>query len=241
MKHVIGLLGTKRGQTQIYDDAGRRLPVTVIEAGPCVVLQKRTPEKDGYSALQVGFGSRRGKNISLPERGHLRKAGVGPTAGKKLPEERAKRDKERKKEEKFADYPRTLKEFRIPAEELESYEVGQEIRCEIFAVGQMLDVTGTSKGKGFAGVIKRHHMSGFRASHGTHEYFRHGGSIGQKEFPAKVWKGRKMAGQLGNKQVTVHNLEVVRVMPEDNLVLIKGAVPGSKQGTVILRPAAKVS
>ena len=239
MKHAIGLLGTKRGQTQIYDDAGRRLPVTVVEAGPCIVLQKKTPDHDGYSALQVAFGQRRGKNIPLPERGHLAKAGIGPTGGKKRPQERAKRDKERKKEEKFADYPRVLKEFRIPAEELDSYEVGQEIRCEIFEVGQKIDVTGTSKGKGFAGVIKRHHFGGTRATHGTHETFRHGGSIGQKEFPAKVWKGRKMAGQLGNKQVTVHNLEVVRVMPEDNLVLIKGAVPGSRSATVILRPTAK--
>ena len=225
MKEALGILGRKIGQTQIFDEDGRRIHVTVVDASPCVVIQKRTPEKDGYSALQLGFGKKRGKNVTKPLRGHLRKAGFGADGDA---------DKERS-----MPFPRYLREFRIPETELDNYEVGQEIKCDLFAQGQKIDVTGTSKGKGYAGVMKRHNFGGFRATHGTHEYFRHGGSIGQKEFPGKVWKGKKMAGQLGNKRTTVHNLVVTRVIPDENLLLIKGAVPGGKNGLLEIRPAAK--
>ncbi|NOZ86882.1 MAG: 50S ribosomal protein L3, partial [Deltaproteobacteria bacterium] len=223
MKEALGILGRKIGQTQIFDEKGRRVPVTVVEAGPCVVVQKKTEEKDGYTALQLGFGKKRGKNVSLPLRGHLRSAGFGVQAkGKKSNTALTAKQLEKESKEYF---PRFLKEFRIPARELENYEAGQEIKCDIFTHGQKIDVSGISKGKGYAGVMKRHNFGGFRATHGTHECFRHGGSIGQKEFPAKVWKGRKMAGQMGNERVTVQNIEVAKVILEDNLLLLKGAVP----------------
>ncbi len=194
--------------TQVFSADGNLIPVTAIEAGPCVVLQKKEKAKDGYEALQLGFGPKKSQRVNKPEQGHMSKAGKGPFA--------------------------VLKEFR--SEEIASFEVGQEIKLSnIFNVGDHVDVTGTSKGRGFAGVIKRWGFAGFPASHGTHEYFRHGGAIGNRSYPGRVFKGKKMAGQLGNEQVSVQNLVVVQIREESNLLLVKGAVPGGKRGVLLIR------
>lgn len=204
-----GILGRKLGMTQVFDERGHVVPVTVIEAGPCVVIQKKTPENDGYSAIQVGFGSMRESLANKPLRGHFQKAGVRPL--------------------------RFLREFRV--DNVESYEVGQEIKVDIFAPGEKVDVTGTSKGKGFAGGIKRHGFQRGPMKHGS-KYHRRPGSLAAKG-PARVFKGRRLPGHMGVERVTVQNLEVVRVDPERNLLVLRGAVPGPRRSLVMIRSAVK--
>jgi large subunit ribosomal protein L3 len=209
---MTGLIGKKIGMTQIYNAEGNVVPVTVIQTGPCVVVQKKETSKDGYNALQVGFGSKKSQRINKPAQGHMAKAGKGGFEA--------------------------LREFRV--DDVSLYQVGQEIKAvDLFKSGDRIDVAGTSKGHGFTGVIKRWSFGGFPGSHGTHEYFRHGGSIGNRSFPGRVRKGKKMAGHWGNERVSIQNLEVVEVRSEGNLMLVKGAVPGTKHGVVIVRRAAK--
>ncbi len=207
----IELLCRKIGMTQIYDDSGECIPVTVLEAGPNFVVQKKNQERDDYSALQLGFGERRPDLFTRPERGHFEKANTAPR--------------------------RHLRESRLEPSEADSYEVGQEIRCDLFEKGQIVDVIGTSKGRGYTGVVKRHHFAIKKRTHGTHEAFRHGGAIGAGAYPGKVFKGMKMPGQVGNQRVTLRNLEVVKVDPEQNLLFIRGGVPGHNNGLVRVRKA----
>src|ERR1044071_5103697 len=207
-----GLIGRKIGVMQVYNPEGNVVPVPVIEAGPCVVIQKKETGKDGYNALQVGFGSKKAQRTNKPSQGHMAKAGKGAFE--------------------------VLKEFRI--DDVSQYEVGQEIKAgDLFKVGDRIDVSGVSKGHGFSGVIKRWSFAGFPGSHGTHEYFRHGGSIGNRSYPGRVRKGKKMAGHWGNEQISTQNLLIVEIRAEQNLMFVRGAVPGAKQGVVILRPAVK--
>ena len=207
-----GLIGKKIGMTQVFGADGSVVPVTVIQTGPCVVVQKREIERDGYKALQVGFGSKKGQRLNRPEQGHLVKAGKGAF--------------------------QVLREFRL--DDVARYELGQEIKVsDLFKVGDRVDVSGTSKGRGFAGVIKRWGFSGFPASHGTHEYFRHGGAIGNRSYPGRVFKGKRMAGHWGNERISVQNLEVVGVRAEENLLLVKGAVPGARRGVLLIRRSVK--
>lgn len=208
---IKGILGKKLGMTQIFAGDGKRVPVTVVEAGPCVVLQKKTVATDGYNALQLGFGERKAHRTNKPEMGHFRKAGKGA----------------------FAE----LREVRV--DNVDDYNVGDEVTCaSIFAAGDTIDVIGTSKGKGFQGVIKRWNFAGGRATHGS-MFHRAPGSIGCSAWPSRVFKGKKMAGQMGNARVTTQNLKVVEVRPEQNLVLVKGAIPGPKNGLVMIRKGIK--
>ncbi|MCX8023215.1 MAG: 50S ribosomal protein L3 [Syntrophorhabdaceae bacterium] len=210
----IGLLGKKLGMTQIFNEDGTIVPVTVIKVGPCKVTQKKNVEKDGYNAIQVGFDEiTKVKNVNKPLKGHFDKAGTSPMA--------------------------FVKEFRVTDEEMEQYETGNEIPMELFNIGDFVDVTGTSKGKGFAGVVKRHGFKGAPASHGTHEYFRHGGSIGQNMTPGRTFKGMKMPGHMGNKRVTVQNLKVVDIRGDMNILMVEGAVPGPTNGYLIIKKAVK--
>lgn len=206
-----GLLGTKLGMTQLWDENSRVVPITVIQAGPCVVTQIRTPETDGYSAVQLGFGAVKAKKVTKPSAGHFDKAGVTPR--------------------------KHLVEIRTA--DAAEYELGQELTAETFAAGDQLDVTGVSKGKGTAGVMKRHGFGGLRASHGVHRKHRAPGSIGGCATPGRVFKGLRMAGRMGVERVTVQNLDVHAVDAERGLILVKGAVPGPKGGLVVLRTAAK--
>ena len=210
---TIGLIGRKVGMTRIFTEDGVSIPVTVIEATPNRVTQLRTEELDGYRALQVTTGSKKTNRVNKAEAGHFAKAGV--EAG------------------------RALVEFRLEDNEGGDIEVGSEITVEIFNDTKKIDVTGTSKGKGFAGAIKRWNFSSQRMTHGNSLSHRAPGSIGQNQSPGKVFKGKKMAGQLGNKQVTTQSLEVVRVDVENSLILVKGAVPGATGGDVIVKPAVK--
>lgn len=207
-----GLIGRKVGMTQYYNAEGNVIPVTVIEAGPCVVVQKKDASTDGYNAVQVGFGEKKNQRVNKAMQGHMAKAGKGAFA--------------------------VLREFRL--DDVSQFSVGQEIKvADLFKAGDLIDVAGTSKGHGYSGVIKRWSFAGFPGSHGTHEYFRHGGSIGNRSYPGRVRKGKKMAGHWGDELVSTQNLEVVDVRAEQNLMLIRGAVPGVKQGVVILRRAVK--
>ena len=209
---MTGLIGRKIGMTQFYSAEGNVVPVTVVETGPCIVVQKKEPSKDGYTALQVGFGNKKAQRVNKAEQGHMAKAGKGAFE--------------------------VLREFRL--DDVSAYEVGQEIKAsDLFKVGDLIDVAGISKGHGFTGVIKRWSFAGFPGSHGTHEYFRHGGSIGNRSYPGRVRKGKKMAGHWGNEQIATQNLLVVDIRAEENLMFVRGAVPGAKQGVVILRPAVK--
>jgi len=208
---VKGLLGTKLGMTQLWDENNRVVPVTVVQAGPCVVTQVRTPDSNGYSAVQLGFGGVKAKQLTKPSAGHLEKAGVTPR--KHLVE--------------------------IRTSDASEYTLGQELTAEVFAAGDVIDVTGVSKGKGTAGVMKRHGFSGLRASHGVHRKHRAPGSIGGCATPGRVFKGLRMAGRMGAERVTVQNLTVHGVDAERGLILIKGAIPGNKGGLVVLRSAAK--
>lgn len=204
-----GILAKKIGMTQIFED-GKFIPVTVVEAGPNFVLQKKTVENDGYTALQLGFDEKKEKNTTKPVMGIFKKAGVNPQ--------------------------RFIKELRVDS--VEGYELGQEIKVDVLAGVEFVDITGTSKGKGTSGVMKRHGFGGNRASHGVSRNHRLGGSIGSIG-PEKVLKGKRMAGQYGNETVTVQNLRVVKVDAENNLLLIKGAVPGSKNSYIVVKPAIK--
>jgi large subunit ribosomal protein L3 len=208
---AIELICRKLGMTRIFDDSGEAIPVTVLEAGPNVVVQKKTEKTDGYSALQLGFGDRRENLFNKPEKGHFEKAGVAPK--------------------------RHLAESRVDGEEAETHEVGSEITVDLFEAGQYVDAIGTSKGRGYAGVVKRHGFAIKQRTHGTHEAFRHGGSIGASAWPAKVIKGMKMPGQMGNEHVTVRNLQVVKVEPGRNLLFVRGSVPGHREGIVRIRKA----
>ncbi len=210
-RKVKGLLGTKLGMTQLWDENNRVIPVTVIQAGPCVVTQVRTPESDGYSAVQLGFGAIKPKHVTKPSAGHFEKAGVTPR--------------------------KHLMELRT--NDASEYTLGQEVTAEAFEATEVVDVIGVSKGKGTAGVMKRHGFHGLRASHGVHRKHRSPGSIGGCSTPGKVFKGMKMAGRMGNAQVTVQNLTVHAVDAERGLILVRGAIPGNKGSLVVVRSAAK--
>ena len=208
---VRGILGTKLGMTQVFDDNNRIVPVTVVQAGPCVVTRIRTADKDGYPAVQLAFGAVDPRKVTKPVAGHYAAAGVTPR--------------------------RHLVELRTA--DASDYEVGQEVTAEVFAAGTVVDVVGTSKGKGTAGVMKRHGFAGLGASHGTQRKHRSPGSIGGCATPSRVFKGTRMAGRMGNVRVTTQNLTVHRVDPESGLLLIKGALPGPKGGLVLVKTAAK--
>ncbi len=201
------LIGKKVGMTQIFDEAGKVVPVTVIEAGPCVVTQVKTQEKDGYDAIQLGFGDISEAKLTKPEAGHLKKAGVG--------------------------MKKYLKEFRLA--DCSRFEVGDEIKADMFQKGDQLDITGTSKGKGYQGAIKRFNAQRTPTSHGGGPVHRHAGSMGSTSTPSRIYKGKIGAGHMGNEQVTVQNLDVVHVDPDLNLIAVRGAVPGPKGGIVYLK------
>ena len=204
------ILATKVGMTQIFNEDGVLTPVTVLQAGPVVVTQVKTVENDGYSAVQVGFADKREKLVNKPLKGHFDKAGVS--------------------------YKRYIREFKL--EDAENYALGQEIKADIFVAGDKIDVTAISKGKGFQGAIKRHGQSRGPMAHGS-KYHRHAGSNGACSDPSRVFKGKKMAGHMGNKKVTVQNLEIVKVDAENNLLLVKGAVPGPKKSLVTIKETVK--
>ncbi len=209
----LGLLGQKLGMTRVFAEDGTSIPVTVLSVAANRVVQVKTQATDGYDSIQVTFGSKKANRVTKPLKGHYAKAGV--EAGK------------------------ALQEFPLTSEEVASFQAGATVSVEIFSAGQIVDVTGTSKGKGFAGAIKRHNFSSNRATHGNSVSHNAPGSIGQRQDPGRVFPGKRMAGHLGNVQVTTQNLEVVRVDAEHGLLLIKGAVPGSKGGTVVVRPSVK--
>jgi len=204
-----GLLARKLGMTQVFTEDGQAVAVTAIEAGPCVVVRKKTPETDGYSAIQVGFMGVKERKVNRPDRGQFAKAQIKPT--------------------------RWLREFRV--EDPDQYEIGQEIRADVFQEGDLIDVTGISKGKGFAGGIKRHNFHRGPMAHGS-KYHRRPGSLGAKG-PARVFKGRKEPGRLGGERVTVQRLKIVKVYPEKNVILVKGAVPGPRRGLLTIRDSVK--
>ena len=211
---AIDFLCRKVGMTQLYGEGGECVEVTVLEAAPNRVVQKKTSAREGYDALQLGYGEKRRKVASKAEIGHAAKANVAT--------------------------PRYLRETRVTPKELESYEVGQEIRCDIFKPGQRVDVVGTSKGRGTAGVVKRHHFPAKGEAHGAHETYRHGGSIGPGSFPGHVIKGLRMAGRMGNERTTALNVEVVRVDAEKGLLFVRGGVPGHPDALLQVRPSVKV-
>ena len=211
-RQVKGILGAKLGMTQLWDENNRVVPVTVVQAGPCVVTQVRTPDKDGYPAVQLGYGAIDPRKVNQPLTGHFAKSGAAPR--------------------------RHLVELRTT--DASEYELGSEVTVETFESGQLVDVTGTTKGKGFAGVMKRHGFHGLRASHGVERKHRSPGSIGGCATPGRVFKGVRMAGRMGGVRYTVQNLTIHAVDTENNLLLIKGAVPGPTGGTVLIRTAAKV-
>lgn len=202
---MLGIIGKKIGMTQVFSEEGSLVPVTIVEAGPCRVVQKKTPQTDGYTALQLGFGEK--KKVNRAQAGHFKKSQITPL-GK-------------------------LYEFHISEGELDHYQVGQEIRVDIFQVGEVLDIVGISKGRGFQGVVKRHGFKGGPGSHGS-TFHRAAGSIGASSSPSRVYPGRKMPGHFGNSQVTIKNLKLIQVDKEKNLLLVKGAIPGATQGTVLV-------
>ena len=206
-----GIIGKKIGMTQIFDEKGNVVPVTVVEAGPCVVAQKKTVENDGYSSVQLGFGDRKAQKVTKPQKGHFAKADVAPK--------------------------KTLREFRL--DDADSHNVGDLVKADVFEAGEKVDVTAVSKGKGYAGVIKRWNFHRLKESHGTGPVARHGGSNGANSDPSRVFPGMKMAGHLGAEKVTVQNLTIAKVDAENNLIAIKGAVPGPNGGTVIIRDSVK--
>jgi len=207
-----GIIGKKIGMTQIFGAAGELIPVTVVEAPPCTVVQIRTNERDGYQAVQIGVGKRRAKRVNKPRKGHHAKAG----------------------REDFE----SLHEFRV--DDVSAYTVGQEVKLtEVLGPGDVVDVTGCSKGKGFQGVMRRHGFAGHKATHGTHESFRGPGSVGAHSFPGRIWKGKRMAGHLGNRRTTVQNLRVVAVRADEDLVLVRGGIPGARGCDVVIRAAVK--
>ena len=205
------IVGKKLGMTQFFDQNGNVVPVTVIEAGPCSVTQKKTTENDGYDAVQIGFGEMKASKVNKPMKGHFGKNDVAPK--------------------------KVLREFRL--EDTAAVNVGDIIKADIFAEGEAVDVRGTSKGKGYAGTIKRWNFGRLKETHGTGPVHRHGGSLGACSTPSRVFKGKKMAGHLGNERVTVQNLSVVKVDAEKNIIAVKGAVPGPKGGIVVLFGSVK--
>ena len=206
-----GIIGKKIGMTQIFDETGKVIPVTVLEAGPCVVSQKKTVENDGYAAIQVGFGDLKAHRVNKPMKGHFAKGNVAPK--------------------------RTLREFRL--ENTDAYNVGDLIKADIFAVGDKVDVTGTSKGKGYAGAIKRWGLHRLKETHGTGPVARHAGSNGPISDPSRVFKGKRLPGHMGAEQVTVQNLMVAKIDAENTLIAVKGAVPGPTGGIVVIRDSVK--
>ena len=206
-----GIIGKKIGMTQIFDEKGNMVPVTVIEAGPCVVAQKKTVENDGYAAVQLGYGDVSPKHVNKPMKGHFDKANVAPK--------------------------KTLNEFRF--DDCDALNIGDIVKADTFAAGDHVDVTGTSKGKGYAGAIKRWNFGRLRESHGTGPVARHPGSLGACSTPSRVFKGTKAAGHLGCERVTVQNLEIVKVDVENNLIAVRGAVPGPRKGIVVLSDTVK--
>ena len=206
-----GIIGKKIGMTQIFDEAGKVIPVTVVEAGPCVVVQKKTVENDGYASIQLGYGEVKATRMNKPMKGHFDKADAA--------------------------YKKTLKEFRL--EDCESVNVGDILKADTFAVGDMVDVSGTSKGKGFQGTIKRHNNSRIKETHGSGPVHRHAGSMGACSSPSRIFKGKGMPGQMGNEKVTVQNLEIVMIDTENNLIALKGAIPGPKGGVVTIVESVK--
>ena len=202
------IIGKKIGMTQIFDETGRVVPVTLIQAGPCTVVQKKTAEKDGYNAIQLGYETVPERKLTKPELGHQKKAGI-------------------------EEFQKVLKEF--PLEDCSKYEVGDKLNADVFAAGDKIKVTGTSLGKGYQGVMRRWNFKGSKDTHGCEKVHRSGGSIGNNTFPGHVFKGRKMAGHWGAEQVTVQGLEIVDVRAEDNVILIRGSVPGPKNGLVLVR------
>jgi large subunit ribosomal protein L3 len=206
-----GIIGKKIGMTQIFDEAGKVVPVTVIEAGPCVVVQKKTAENDGYEAVQLGFGDIRAKRVNKPLQGHFKKADVA--------------------------MKRTLKEFRL--DDISALNVGDIVKADTFAEGDIVDVSGTSKGHGFTGTIKRHNFARLKETHGTGPVHRHAGSMGACSSPSRIFKGKGMPGQYGNTKVTVQNLKIMKIDAENNLIAVKGAVPGPKNGTVTITDCVK--
>jgi large subunit ribosomal protein L3 len=208
----LGIIGKKVGMTQIFDQDGNCIPVTVVQAGPCFVTDIKTKERDRYSAVQLGYQEVPERKLTLPQRGHLKKAEVKPL--------------------------KVLREFRVPEDSVADLSLGQEVDVSLFKPGDYVDVTGTSKGKGFTGVMKRHNFRGTKATHGTHEYFRHGGSIGGC-VPAHTVKGRKMPGRSGAARVTLQNVEVVQVRDSEHLLMIKGGLPGARNSLVLIRKAIK--
>jgi large subunit ribosomal protein L3 len=208
---ALELLCRKIGMTRIYDETGQMIPVTVLEAGPNPVVQKKTAARDGYDALQLGFGERKRSRTTKALLGHFEKAQVAPK--------------------------RHLRESKVTEEDATKWEVGQEVKVDVFAKGQRIDVIGTSKGRGMAGVVKRHHFAVKKESHGTHEGFRLPGSIGPGTYPGHVIKGLRMPGHMGNEQVTTRNLVVARVDADRNLLLVRGSVPGPNDGLVRVRAA----
>ena len=205
-----GIVGKKLGMTQLFDANGDVVPVTVVEAGPCVIAQKKTIENDGYEAVQVGYGDMKASKVTKPMKGHFAKGDVAPK--------------------------KVLREFRL--EDISAMNVGDIIKADIFAEGDAVDVRGTSKGKGYAGVIKRWNFGRLKETHGTGPVHRHGGSLGSID-PARIFKGKKMAGHLGHERVTVQNLSVVKVDAEKNIIAVKGAIPGPKGGIVVLFDSVK--
>ena len=206
-----GIIGKKLGMTQIFDEVGNVIPVTLIEAGPCAVAQKKTVENDGYDAIQLAFAEAKEKHLTKAELGHFKKAGISPK--------------------------RHLKEFRL--EDCSSYEVGAVVSVDTFAAGEKVDITGTSKGHGYTGSIKRwnHHI--LRMTHGTGPVHRQPGSMGANSTPSRIYKNKKMAGQWGNEQITILNLAVVKIVADKNIIAVKGAVPGAKGGIVFIRDSVK--
>ena len=206
-----GIIGKKMGMTQIFDENGKVVPVTVVEAGPCTVVQKKTVESDGYVAVQLGYGDISAKTVSKPAKGHFDKADVAPK--------------------------RTLREFRL--DDISAMNVGDILKADVFAVGDRIDVVGTSKGKGYAGAIKRWNQHRLRESHGTGPVARHAGSMGSCSTPSRVFKGKRLPGHLGAERVTIQNLKVVKVDAENNLIAIKGAIPGPKGSVVCISDSVK--
>lgn len=204
------MIGRKLGMTQVFLEDGSVVPVTVVEAGPCTVVQKKREEKDGYNALQLGF-LQKGKGVNKPAAGHFKKAGTGSF--------------------------QFLREFRV--ESTEGLELGSEVTLTLFKPGDVVDVMGLSKGRGFAGVMKRHGFHGSPGSHGTHEYFRHGGSVGSNTYPHHVFKGHRMPGHHGNQRVTIQNIRVLDIKEDQNLILLQGGIPGSRNGLILIRSATK--
>jgi large subunit ribosomal protein L3 len=215
MSFKMGLLGRKLGMTQVFHDDGTALGCTVLQIGPCIVTGQRTTDKHGYDAVQLGFEARPVRALSRPLAGQLKKAGIDHT-------------------------PRVMREVRLETSDAGKYEVGKVLKAEdVFKMGDVVDVVGVTKGKGYQGVMKRHKMSGFRATHGTHEFFRHGGSVGCRLTPGRVHKGKRMSGQMGHAKCTSSDLVVVKVLSDEGVVLVKGAVPGPNNGLVLLKGSTK--